>query len=204
MTTLAGLHRSGLGTWIGADSRATSDNLKIGPISKWVRVGGWAIGCAGDLKTINIIRSESAMLFEPTNDPQVIVQRLERMMIKHNYTAATDGPFGPPAWGQSFLLASPDGLWDLDGHLSVFPVPADTVWAAGSGRDFALGAGLASAQLSECAPADRVRLAIEAAMAYDVMSGHGGWFDHLTAPASGCSTGRTIRAAARKSRLRDK
>jgi hypothetical protein len=200
MTTLAGLHIPGLGTWIGADCRVTADNLKLGPIIKWVKRNDWAIGCAGDLKTLNILQSESALLLEPTKDPHQIVHRLEKVMVKHNYSAATDGPFGPPAWGQQFLVASPLGLWDVDNQLSVFRVPDDTLWAVGSGRDFALGAGFAERRAVSNSPGECVRLAIEAAITYDVLSGHGGWFDHLT-PAAKCSTARSISARNRKKAL---
>jgi hypothetical protein len=198
MTTLAGLHIPGQGTWIGADRRITSDNVKLGPVCKWVTRGEWAIGCAGDYKTLNVLQAEAALVLEATKDPQHIVHRLEKAMVKHNFSAATDGPFGPPAWGQSFLLASPDGLWDLDEQLSVFRVPDETLWATGSGRDFALGAGHAARQDSGSSPADCVRLAIEAALTFDVMSGHGGWFAHLP-PAEKTSCAKT-----RKTRLQDK
>lgn len=177
MTTLAGLHIPGKGTWIASDSQATSDNLKIGPVGKWVRRGAWAVGCAGDFKTICVMQGQTDTLLNGATSAGEVVQRLEKLLVTNNFAAGSDGPFGPPIWGQSFLIASDHGLWDVDMSLGLFAVPANTLWAAGSGRDFALGAGFGAAQNPDAA--ERVRLAIEAAMAFDVMSGHGGWFDHI-------------------------
>lgn len=176
MTTLVGLHYPGRGTWFGSDSRATSDNLKIGPIVKWVRHGRWAVGCAGDLKTLNIMQTETDALLNGARSASEISKRMERMLATHNFSAASDG-FGPPAWGQSFLIASDEGLWDMDMTLSLFQVPGGTLWATGSGRDFALGAGFASVEEKD--PRRRVELAVNAAMTFDVMSGHGAHIDHL-------------------------
>lgn len=182
MTTLAGLHIPDKGTWIGADRRASSEGLKIGPVQKWTRWGDWAIGCAGDLKTLDLVRAEISLLLDAVRQASDVIPRLERLLVKHNYTAATDGPFGAPAWGQSFLLASNHGLWDIDMQLSLFPVPHDTVWAAGSGRDFALGAGMALDNTH--APEVRVQAALLSAMHYDPMSGHGVWLDHIAPDAT--------------------
>lgn len=181
MTTLVGLHCAGQGTWIGADSQTTADNLRMGPVSKWVRKGRWAVGCAGNLRTLYLMQTESDGLLDGVRSVDEVLRRLERLMANHNYAAATLEPFGPPSWGQSFLIASDEGLWDIDISLSVLPIPSGTLWACGSGRDFALGAGHAAA---EADPDRRVRAAMDAAITYDVLTGHGMFIDHLVPIAS--------------------
>lgn len=194
MTTLVGLHCEGQGTWIGADSQTTADNLRMGPVGKWVRKGRWAVGCAGNLRTLNLMQAETDGLLDGVRSAEEVVRRLERLMNNHNYAAATLEPFGPPAYGQSFMIASDEGLWDIDISLSVLRIPSGTVWATGSGRDFALGAGFACA---EADPVQRVRVAMQAAMAYDILTGHSIVTDYLTAGTEEKSRDRRKKSLAR-------
>jgi ATP-dependent protease HslVU (ClpYQ) peptidase subunit len=180
MTTLVGLYIPEKGSWIASDGQTTMNMMKAGSVQKWVRHGRWAVGCAGDLKTLTLMQADVEQLLHGVNSIGDVVKRIERMLVSHNYTAATDGPFGPPAWGQNFLVASDDGLWDIDLTLSVFPVSPNTVWSVGSGREFSLGAGFATPEIE---PAERVRLALGAAYKFDAMTGMEPFYDHIPSVA---------------------
>jgi hypothetical protein len=92
---------------------------------------------------------------------------------------------GPLVFGQTTMLAHPTGLWALGGDFSFVRIAENELWAEGSGRELALGAGYAAqASGMEEAPGEVVRLAIAAAIHFDVGSGGEVWIHRLKMEAA--------------------
>ncbi|MEQ8195555.1 MAG: hypothetical protein RIB59_13805, partial [Rhodospirillales bacterium] len=65
MTVICALHDTrAKATWIGSDTRVTASHQAFDFGPKWVTAPGWAVGCAGDLRTINVLAAHAATLFE--------------------------------------------------------------------------------------------------------------------------------------------
>ena len=68
-------------------------------------------------------------------------------------------------WGM--FVHKDGGIWDFDSRLTLTPVAPDTMWARGSGGDFALGADHVAKAAGQSAEA-RMKSAVAAAMALDI------------------------------------
>jgi len=179
MTTLVGLHLEGRGTWIAADQMVSGDGIKSGPVQKWtLGPGGYAIGAAGSARTLNLLDDEGDRLMRGNPTPGQVVMRLRAALEHYGFAPGIPGGVGPQIWGQNIILASPVGLWALDQSFFIWPIQSGQLWADGSGRDFAIGAGHMTRDHED--PAYRVVSAVEAASTYDENSGMGVFVHHLT------------------------
>ncbi len=73
------------------------------------------------------------------------------------------GKRGPPDFEINILLASPDGVWGIDGILGFDPAPPGVLIADGAGREIAFGAAYA-AKRAGLGPHDQVLMAVTAAV----------------------------------------
>lgn len=185
MTTIVALHTEDNGTFIGADSQLTYGGMRAGPVMKWVtHPSGWAAGAAGHYATITLMQDRADLLFRNLLTPDQFLERLRGVLHKSGFSPMADEP-GPITWGNmTVMLAHPTGLWDFDGTLSFYRIPAGTIWAAGSGKEYAFGAGSALQGIERdlavtIPPEDLVQRSLRAAMERDVASGGNAWVHHL-------------------------
>lgn len=186
MTTLVGIHIPGVGTYFGSDRQLTINGMPMGPRIKWVRHNGWACGVAGHGRTLDLMERFKSDLLEIEN-PFDFTENVRAMMGEFDFGSdAAESGLGAPVYGQHFMLASRDGLWDIDMSLCAFKVPDNTLWACGSGQDYALGAAYLAPRLTDD-PRDQLREMILAATKYDPSTGFEPYIDlvdiaHVTAP----------------------
>lgn len=173
--------RSG-STWIASDTMVCSGNLRqiIGP--KWVVHEPWAVGIAGHLRTINVFRHHAEELLGNLADAYEFADRA-RALLKSDGFGETKESDGPPQFGQMMILARPDVVWTVGTDFSVMPLPADKLWAEGSGRDLAIGAAHALLSVQSELPEEAVvQHAVETAIAYDSICGGSVWLKELVGP----------------------
>lgn len=179
MTTLVALHDPDLGTFVGADGQATAGYLRaFGDVIKWeTHANGWAAAAAGPLGAINLIRYGADSLFKNLTGPLQFGERLKGVLHKGGFMPAAEDA-GPMSWGLSVILAHPTGVWDFDGALAFHAIEPRRLWAGGSGKEFALGAGEALRDL-DMPPQERLERALRASLTLDVMSGGPLWIARL-------------------------
>lgn len=180
MSIIAALSCSKTGsTWVGSDTMVRSANLRqvVGP--KWIVRQPWAAGVAGHLRTVNLFQQHTAELLENLTTPYEFSLRTRELLKSDGYeTMKNDG--GPLQYGQMLMLAHPRAVWAIGADFSVMSLPGDQLWAEGSGRDLALGAGHALLSTGAALGAkDVVRHAVETAIAYDSNCGGSPWLDEL-------------------------
>lgn len=180
MSVIAAMYSSRTrSTWVASDTMVSSDSLRqiIGP--KWIVRMPWAIGVAGHLRTINVFKHHAAELLENLTDAYEFAVRARDILKTDGYRDSEKGD-GPPQFGQTLLLARCGGLWNIGADFSVIALPADQLWAEGTGRELALGAAHALLSSGANVPAgDVVRCAVEAAIAYDTTCGGKPWVEEL-------------------------
>jgi len=172
MTVVCALSGGGE-TWIGSDTQAGSDGTRLLSVEKWAVRGEWAVGHAGNLRMTNLLREHADTVLADLDGPHEFTLRARRLMEDDGFNSDTEE--GPKIWGQQFVLAHPRGVWSICTGLSVIEIPAGELWADGSGRAFALGAGHVIEDSAEA----RGRGALSAAILYDVGCGGDMWMHHL-------------------------
>ena len=172
MTTLVALHQPGFGTVIGSDRMASNMAMKhFMPGGKWVVSNGWAIGAAGNYLTNVLISQHIRNLTVELDGVADLAGRLAQMMKEAGYNTMNEDN-GPALFGQNFLAATVDGVWDIDGSMAYMQGEPGQLVAAGSGEHFALGAGFANARKK---PIERIEEALRAALQFDTFSGGEPW-----------------------------
>lgn len=184
MSVIVGLRTSNGETWIGSDTLACADAMKITVGPKWVVRAPWAVGVAGHLRTMNVVDAHADKLLHDLASAYEFSDRL-RDLLKSDGFHENGEAQGPLVFGQTTMLAHPTGLWALGGDFSLVRIADNELWAEGSGRELALGAGYA-AQVTcmKQAPEETVRLAIAAAIHFDVGSGGEIWIHRLKAESA--------------------
>ena len=168
-------------TWIGSDTQVTTGDQAVDFGPKWIIHKGWAAGCAGDLRTINVIAANAKTLFENLKTPYVFSQRLRTVFQAEGIQAAKSADSeegGAETFGQDLILVSTRAVWVLDTSLSIYKSPAGRASAEGSGAAYALGAAF-SLRTSKQAPDTILRAMIRAAMAFDPNCGGRVWLRRL-------------------------
>jgi ATP-dependent protease HslVU (ClpYQ) peptidase subunit len=167
MTTITAFHDPDVGTWIAADQQTSGNDLRLPAATcKLIRFGQYVVGVTGEHRTINVLEEEG---FESSFDG--IADAMDRIRIildQAEYKASND--HGAPHMAGHYLLAGPDGVWDVDGSLSYTRINDNTLWAAGSGSELAIGAGHVLTALG-VDPSQIVVTAIQTAATYDVWTG---------------------------------
>ena len=178
MSILCALHIPRKGTWIGADSRVTG-GLAIYPMPmrKIVRVGGRALLISGNGAMVTLANRHRTRLLAK-DDPDAVAMALVALQSRENFRPEADGA-GPLSFKQAFIYATPRGVWDIDVSGSWLSVEAGTLWARGSGSDYALGYDFALRQRNTPPPRDRIHDALHAAAMYDAGCGEPFVIEHL-------------------------
>ena len=168
MSTIVAFKSPCGGSWIGADTQATSEHF-IWPerIVKWVPAGRWRVGCAGNGKTPQLVRDGYHVLKELHDPGDVAAWLVELLAVSGYRNVRKDDEPGAPNYGQDLLLASADGVWSIDGD-GLITEPSWGFFAAGSGSDYAYGAAHA---MRGSGGEAMVRAALEAAAAFDTGTG---------------------------------
>ncbi|MBW8269288.1 hypothetical protein [Caldovatus aquaticus] len=176
----------GGGTWVGSDTVVCADNIRHAFGPKWVVRAPWAIGVAGHLRAANVLFRGAETLLEGLSGPDEFALRARALLQADGFRGGAEER-GPLDLAQTLLLARPGGVWAIGADFSILPVPAGTVWAEGSGREVALGAGHALLRAAE-AEGRRVdgaavlRHTLETAIALDITCGGEAWIRELAEP----------------------
>jgi ATP-dependent protease HslVU (ClpYQ) peptidase subunit len=166
-------------TWIASDTMATSGTLRLDCGPKWILHGPWAAGIAGFLRSANLIDENRARLLDGLDGPYDFVERVQALFRSDGYREERDER-GPANLGQVLLLATAGRSWIVGGDFSVAEVPAGQLWAEGSGRELAIGAGHALVRQRPLPDGEEiVRRAIDAALAFDTSCGGEAWVAEL-------------------------
>lgn len=127
-------------TWIASDTMAMSGNLRLDCGTKWILHGRWAAGVAGFLRSANLLEEGKARLLDGLDGPMDFADRAQQLFRSDGYREEHEDR-GPPNFGQAMLLATPGQAWIVGGDFSIAEIPHGRVWAEGSGREIAIGAG---------------------------------------------------------------
>lgn len=132
--------------------------------TKWARFSDWAIAVTGPGLADNAMKAERAKFPTQTDDINKVMQFMRAVMEKY---AIGEKEEGYQNFGFSGLLVHRSGLfYDMDSKMALSPIPPDTLWARGSGMEFALGADEVS-KLVNFSPEKRIKYAVTAAVTLD-------------------------------------
>ena len=181
MTVIAAISSARAGaTWVASDTLIISGNLELELGPKWSVRDAWAIGVAGHLRTMNIFAHHADTLLKDVRDVFEFTGRVRSLLGEEGFRSSKEEE-GPPNFGQMLMLANPRNIWTIGPDFSITPLPDNTLWAEGSGRDLAIGAAHAL-QLcrAEISPRETIRLAIETAITCDAQCGGAPWIAELS------------------------
>lgn len=171
MTTICAMREPSVGVWIGADSMVCNTCTRQYGAMKWILSEPWAIGVAGDLRVINLLEARKDSLLAEPPGAWTLLQRVRDAMLGDGIDPRSMGDEpGVRNFGSDFIFAHPGGVWSASGEHSLVEIADGELWADGSGRGFALGAGYLAARNGE-SPEACVRSALDAALRYDVHTG---------------------------------
>jgi ATP-dependent protease HslVU (ClpYQ) peptidase subunit len=166
-------------TWLASDTVSSSGNLHLVVGPKWIMRHSWGVGVAGHLRTINVFQQHADELLKDLSDPYEFARRARDLLTADGYRSGKDDA-GPCEFGQMLMLANTRSVWTIGADFSLTEVPADSLWAEGSGRELAIGAAHAlQATVSDISAKDLIRLAVETAVARDVGCGGSAWIAEL-------------------------
>lgn len=165
MTTLVALQQDGE-VWVGSDSQCTDRDIIIPVImDKWVVKRPWAIGVCGAIRAIDVMRERAPKFLTPKAKPAAIIEAVREALIEDGFTGGNDSGIG---FNASFVLAHKRyGVISTGNSFDASPVIEGCLYADGSGRELAFGAGAAFVGSAE----DRCRTALEIACRFDAGSG---------------------------------
>lgn len=188
MTTLVHYHDD-TGVWIGADSLcvdgAKTKMHELAPYAKWeVHDNLWAIGGAGDGQLIQFVQAHWVELAEilpvhPQMPDDAKALFKAGIMLREAFKVSGmqfDEKTGADVEG---IVVGPDYSWSFTGFFEFSPIAPEHMAIQGSGGKFALGAWHATRELKMLI-STRLRIALEAAMHYDLCSGPPCWIRELT------------------------
>lgn len=181
MSIICGYHDDESGeTWIGCDSRVSADDgiLFPGDHAKIMRIGRWVIGHAGDQVAFSVLKrlqrdtgNAGAAFADPGFQAEDAAELLRNHLMMAGFIRRPNDHMCD--LGQHFLLARPEGLWEIDSAFGVRHI-ADGFAAIGSGCDFASGAVAALRHadvIQTFSIDDLLRIAMEAACEFDSACG---------------------------------
>jgi ATP-dependent protease HslVU (ClpYQ) peptidase subunit len=166
-------------TWIGSDTLVCAGNIKLTMGAKWIMREPWAIGIAGHLRTVNLAEANADQLLGELPGVYEFARRMRDLLKADGFHEDAEDR-GPLEFGQTTMLAHPTGLWTLGSDFSFIRIPDGQLWAEGSGRELALGAGHALLTRDPGIRSEEaVQRAIEAAIHFDTASGGEVWIRRL-------------------------
>lgn len=152
-------------TLIGWDSRCVSGANTILPSAcrKFLVRGNAAVGISGYFMAMMLVHRVRGLFKGAAVD---VCIRIRDTLHEQPW----DGEDGKGPWGAgcSFVLVMGKDIYDVGSDFCPTLVDDGTLWARGSGSDYAIGAGHA---LSKAKPRERLHAAIEAACAFDTGCG---------------------------------
>ncbi len=151
--------------WLGCNGSALVGQTRLPEKrSKWLRLADWAIAFTGSGIADMAIISERPKFPSHSEDVQQIISFLLTTFEKYNIGEKEEGH---QDFNLSGLLVHKSGLlFDVDSRLSVSAIPQGTLWARGSGMDFALGADEVAKKWGISAE-ERIEFAVQAAIDLD-------------------------------------
>lgn len=168
MTIVAALRQAGKIVYGYNDGAELDATPVLGTECPWITFGDWALGITGE-SGVQAIIAHAVRVSPAIEDAYELIEHFRELLIA-NYVGSKEADEYVTAFGVYSILAHRSGrVWDVSGCLSLTEIPEGKLWANGSGRNFAIGADYASVLLGRVtAPADRVRIAVEAAIANDL------------------------------------
>ena len=173
MTTITAQHIPGFGTVLGSDKQISNDRRDfINLYPKWViaKSGEWAIGVCGAGRTLHLINAHNEKLFHEVKNIYDLTNRMMELLVDDDTHFVREEGY-PRHIAGSFLVATPDCVWNIDCSLTATEIPTGEFVSTGSGSEYALGAEFVAREHIKD-PIEITRKAIEAAKKFD--SGTGG------------------------------
>ena len=169
MTVICALCDAGSKTvWLGCNDGVTLGDTRMHGVCapKWQRFGQWAFGISGSPLLGELLATVHDE-FPPGDAPaSAVIAFVRAVFDERDFGNREDGE-NASSYSCSAILAHRDGrIWDVDTYFAIAELQPGTLWARGSGMEYALGADypLASGDV----PAEqRIRKAVEAAIHYD-------------------------------------
>jgi ATP-dependent protease HslVU (ClpYQ) peptidase subunit len=167
-------------TWIGSDGMICSGMLRQEVGGKWVVRPPWAVGVAGNLRTLNVLDERADQLLADLDGAHAFARRVRDLLKEDGYRSDEEGQ-GPVDFGQLMMLARPGAAWTIGCDFAIVAVPPGRLWAEGEGRELAVGAGHALLALARPLPEPEVlKAALEVAIALSVACGGAAWLAELS------------------------
>jgi ATP-dependent protease HslVU (ClpYQ) peptidase subunit len=156
------------GVWLGYnDGHTIGDTPLPGVGCPWLNLGHWLLGVSGSSSAFSILDHHRGDFDSETNGVEEVVFRIRTTLLDYGMGRKEDDEV-EIRFGIWCILVHPNGqIWDVDDALAFSRIPEDTLWARGSGSDYALGAEHALKALNS-PPEIRIRHAVEAAIALDL------------------------------------
>lgn len=173
MTTICAVRVPGAGVFIGADSQAVNCGTKMPGVRKWIVREPWAVAVAGDMRAINVVARDADTILENPAGAMTVADRVRQALRDDGFVPEGCNDGGAQNLAQQMIIAHPGGVWSLGAGFDVVEVPDRMLWADGSGRGFAIGAGYALMPGADTVDdvEQVVRRALEAAAAFDNHTG---------------------------------
>ena len=169
MTVICALSdKSSRAIWLGCNDGVTMGDTRMHGVCepKWQQFGCWALGIAGSPLLGDVLETVRDDIPDNDASPSVIIQFL-RVRFDECELGNRDEGDTSTSYPCSAILAHRDGrIWDVDSYLAIAALQPGTLWARGSGMEYALGADFPLAS-SNVTAEERVRNAIHAAIHYD-------------------------------------
>jgi ATP-dependent protease HslVU (ClpYQ) peptidase subunit len=169
--------KDGPDVWIGSDSRMLAGSfLYQMPVGKWLAADGWRIGISGSYRFASLLTHRPPALGVTAFDA---AEALRALIVADGWQPLQDQKEGPVRHDIGMILVSPEHeVYEL-GTAGIPVDQGNEFTAIGSGYEYALGA--AHARRLE-RPEARVRIAIDAAIKYDVSCGGAPYVERIGSP----------------------
>lgn len=141
----------------------------LGTSLPWIFFNDLAFGITGESSVQRLLSYKIREFAEIGSDPHVFIDAV-RQILTDNYVGSKDDSDFVTTYGIYSILVHKDGrIWDVGGCLSLTEIPHDTLWAQGSGADYAMGAFHALESVkSKIATERKLKICIEAAIKNDI------------------------------------
>ncbi|MGF1544623.1 MAG: hypothetical protein ACFB00_09015 [Parvularculaceae bacterium] len=151
--------------WLGCNSGSlVGDTIIPEHRTKWLRFANWAIAFSGSGVADDALETERGKFPNQATDVHQVTAFIRASFERYDLGEKDDGA---KDFGVSGLIAQTGGmLYDVDGRLSLGRIPEGTMWARGSGMDFALGADMAM-KTKGFGPQERLETAVLTAIDLD-------------------------------------
>ena len=167
MTIITALN-DGQETWLGYNDGDTLGDTPIATSKQaWLKFEDWAFGSSGEAIQQDVLEYNVEKMSGAGSEPFRLVEKMRNLFQEYNHYVDKGKHAGPSykIWG---ILAHKNGsIWDIGSDLALTKIPANTLWARGSGTDYALGAANALREYS-LTPEEQITKATQAAIDCDL------------------------------------